>query len=165
MAKCLYTLRIALTLCLISTSSFALAKGEVEGIFNSKLNSVKEKYKKGMREISYCPDNTCSILEFRNTTSSEANTLFSFFVFYFSDYIYLEDLRKDPAVEKKILEHLNGFPAGDCKSQKVSKEKAFCILKARYEKKDLVIKFSRADEGVENVELDDALFKKDKKSP
>lgn len=105
--------------------------------------------------LEFCPDNTCDgFVSSIGVPVAELKEFAYLYIFYFSDFIYLQDWRRQPE-PKKVAEQILSNPAYDKCKNLTKVETARCLLLDRSRGGRIKLIFVRYDENQRNVVLED----------
>jgi hypothetical protein len=108
-------------------------------------DSISIKRNQNKHVVEYCPDNTCEVFSAAERDSSSIQKLTNFayiYLYYVSDYIYLEDFRDKGNVYINNIVDIN---AEGCPIEKEA-DKIKCTIRKLFSKNGIEIKFIRYDE-------------------
>jgi len=149
---------ILVGLSLIATISTASAAGDTR---TDPMQQLTKGFPKSVelknhgRLLEFCPDNTCDA--FVTSAAVTVATLKDFaylYVYYFSDFTYLDEWRNTDEARKTAEEILGQSAYRTCKNEN-SREAARCILKDLSRNGRIRLIFVRYDEGERNVVRED----------
>lgn len=103
--------------------------------------------------FEFCPDNTCDLLKAKKAISSDAVSDIGYlYVYYFSDYLELEDWRKSKQANLIASGILNKPEYTTCSNNADMKKRAYCVLQTAMKNYNITLYSVRFDENKRNLE-------------
>ena len=156
---CMSAVRLSVMMLLFFAGTFlsqvyhvCAAPGDPLQVISKSFPDIKiQSGEDGKPAIEFCPDNTCEFFQANQVMSLEGLKDFSYvYIYYFSDYVILEQWRKDED-SSATARHILSKPQYKKCSKNAEEEAARCVLQSLSRNNRIGLYFVRYDENARSI--------------